>query len=228
MADFIETTKEASSGGFRGIKKIRGLLLDLRLVPPRFETSDYGEPKNQIEFVLDDAHILEMSPGEEEFELKDNRYVGWVSYAAQGKTPHANSSYIKCWVASAEKLGRKPSDFIGQYVTLEKLPVVLFKQAKVGSDKKAIVGEDGKKIYEEIVSTNTFCFVSDETSGSESVDDYIKSLVVGLNQKAALRKLLVETRAKQYPKYKDSLNAGTLAEELGLVLIDDKFTAKGE
>ena len=53
------------------------------------------------------------------------------------------------------------------------------------------------------------------------MDDYIKEKVVGLNRKAALRLLLTDSRAKQYPKYKDSLNAETLAKELGLVLVGD-------
>ena len=91
-----------------------------------------------------------MFPGEEEFELKDNKFVGWVGYAAPGKTPNANSPYIKCWVASAEKLGKRPSEFIGQYVTLEKIPTILFKRPEIGPDKKALLNEAGEKVYEEI------------------------------------------------------------------------------
>ena len=48
MGNFVESTKEASRGGFQGIKKIRGLLTKLEKVPPRFTDSDYGEPKEQI------------------------------------------------------------------------------------------------------------------------------------------------------------------------------------
>jgi len=51
-------------------------------------------------------------------------------------------------------------------------------------------------------------------------------LVIGLNQKAALRKLLVDQKAKQFPEYKDKLNSGELAEYLDLVVVDDKFTKR--
>jgi len=224
MSDFVESTKEASRGGFQGIKKIRGLLTEMKRVPPpEGWGSDYGEPKDQIKFTLEDAAILEMFPGEEEFELKDNKFVGMVPYAVEGKNPHSNSSYMKCWVASAERMGKKPSEFIGQYVTLEKIPVVLFKQGIRGEDKKPLLDEDGQKIYKEVETTNTFSFVPDETSDSENIKDYIRDLVSGLNQKATLRKLLVDPKAKQFPEFKEALQDGTLAKMLNLALEDDKF-----
>ena len=224
MSGLIESTKEASRGGFRGVKKVRGLLTEIKLVPPRFETSDFGgEPKRQAEVTLLDTQILAMFLGEEAFEFKDGKYVFWLSYAAEGKTPHANSAYIKCWVASAEKLGKKPSDFIGSYVTLDKVPVVLFKKPKIGEDKKPSLGEDGKKVYEDVVTADTFSFVPDEEEGSDAVDNYICNLIVCLNQKAALHKLLVDTRAKNYPDYKRALSDGTLAEKLGLVITNGVF-----
>jgi len=223
MGDFIESTKEASRGGFQGIKKVRGLLTGLRKVPPRFTDSEYGEPKDQIEFVLEDAAILEMFPGEEDFELKDNKFVGWVSYAAEGKTPHTNSAYMKCWVASAEKMGKKPSDFIGQYVTLDKVPTLLFKKPKLGEDKKPLLDEEGNKIYDEVTTTNSFCFVPDETADSENIKDYVVGKLIGLNMKAALRPLAMDIKIKQFPEFKQKHNEGTLAEYLGLAVVDGKY-----
>ena len=216
MSDFIESSDEASRGGFQGIRKIRGLLVGMKRIPPRFTESAFGEPKEQIEFVLDDAVILEMFPGEDDFELKDNRFTGWVSYAVAGKTPHANSAYMKCWVASAEKMGKKPSEFIGEYVTFEKLPTVLFKQPELGEDKKPLLDEEGRKIYREVSTDKVWCFVPDEEADSENVRAYIRNLVCGLNQKAALRKLLIDSKAKQFPEYKEALNNGTLADMLEL------------
>lgn len=229
MSDFVESTSEASRGGFQGIKKIRGLLIGLKRVPPNPDwSSDYGEPKDQIEFTLEEATILEMFPSEEDFELKDSKYVGWVGYAVEGKTPHANSAYMKCWVASAEKMGKKPSDFVGQYVTLEKVPTPLFKQRVIDPDtKKQVLDDDGEKVYEEIISTNTFCFVADETADSENIKVYIGELIDGLNQKAALRKLLVDVRAKQFPEFKEALNSGTLADMLEMVIVEGKFEKVG-
>jgi hypothetical protein len=222
MSDFVESTKEASRGGFQGIKKIRGLLTSLKKVP----APDFGEggvAREQIEFVLEDATILEMFPGEEEFELKDGRFVGWVPYAPEGKTPHANSSYMKVWVASAERLGKKPSDFIGEYVTLEKTPTVLFRRPLLGEDKKPLLDDEGNKLYEEITTDRVFGFVADETADSEAIKERVKALVLGLNQRAALRELLVDPRLKHFPEFKDMLNNGTLADYLGLVVVDGKF-----
>lgn len=225
MGEFVESTKEASRGGFQGIKKIRGLLIDLKLVPP---PESWDTTRLQIQGTLEDAVILEMFPGEEEFELKDGKYSFLVSYAEEGKIPHANSAYMKCFVASAEKLGKKPSEFIGEYVTLEKIPTVLFKQTVVGDDKKPILDGEGKKTYEDIISTSAFSFVADETADSENIKDYVRNLISGLNQKASLRKLLIDTRAKQFPEFKQMLSDGTLAEYLELVVVEDKFWKQEE
>lgn len=220
MAGFIESTKEASKGGFQGIKKVRGLLVDLKLVdaPESWDTT-----KLQLQGTLEEAAILEMFLGEEEFELKEGKYSFLISYAEEGKTPHANSAYIKCWVASAEKLGKKPSAFVGQQVTLDRIPIVLFKRTIVGEDKKPILDEAGEKTYEDIVSTSCFSFIPDETADSENIKDYVRGKVVGLNQKAALRPLAMDTKIKQFPEFKQRLNDGTLAEYLGLSLVDEKF-----
>lgn len=220
---FVESTKEASRGGFQGVKKVRGFLTELKKVPPRFTESDYGEPKEQIEFTLEDASILEMFLGEEEFELTDGRFSGWVSYAAEGKRPHANSAYMKCWVASAEAMGKKPSDFVGQYVTLEKIPTVLFKRPVMGKDKKPVLDEDGGKVYEEIATDKVFCFVPDEAADSQDTKGYVRDLVCGLTERAALRKLLLDIKAKQFPEFRQKLDDGTLTAYLDLVLIDGKF-----
>lgn len=171
-----------------------------------------------------------MAEGEEEFELKDNKYTFLIPYAEGrldgdqwvGKRPHQNSGYIKCFVASAERMGKKPSDFIGNLVTLEKVPTVLFQHPKIDpTTKKPITGEDGKKIMEDVIIESVFSFVADESV--TDITAHICDLVVGLNQQAALRKLLTDTRAKAAPKFKDALKAGVLAEMLGLVVVEGLF-----
>jgi len=134
--DFVETTKEASRGGYQGIKKIRGLLSDLQKVDPNpnFTDTGFGPPKEQIQVKLEDAVVLEVFEGEDEFELKDGAFTFWVPYAVPGKKPGANTIYMKCWVASAEDLGKTPSEVKGEYVTLERKLVTLFKTDK---DEKA-------------------------------------------------------------------------------------------
>ncbi len=229
MSDFVETTAGASKGGFAGIKKIRGLQVELKKIPqPENWGSDY-DAKDQVVITLEDASILEMAPGEEPFELKENKYTGYVAYAKTGKTPHANSGYIKGFVASAEKLGKTPTGFNGQYVTLEKKSVVCFQKPKIDPEtKKPILGEDGKKVLEDVVA-NVWTYVADETSGSASVRDVARNKIAGLSQKAALRVLLSHVQLKNYPEYKDALQNGTLASMLELT-IDKKgvFQKAGE
>jgi len=220
---FVESSAGASRGGFQGIKKIRGMLTEIKKVPPRFTDSEYGPPKEQIEFTLEDAEILEMFPGEDEFELKEGKYTGWITYAEAGKTPSANSAYIKCWVASAEKLGKKPTDFIGQVVVLDKVKTLLFKKPQIGADKKPVLDAEGKKIMEEVATDKVFCFAGEESANAVDNKTYVANLLVGLNQKAALRKLLTDPKTKQFPEYKSKLADGMLAEFLGLTIVDEKF-----
>ena len=229
---FVESTSEAVRGGVQAIKKIRGLLTEVKLSPPPYTDSTYGEPKRVIDFTLEEAQILEMFPGEEAFDLKDNTFRGRVTYAVEGKTPSANTAYMKVWVASAEKLGKKPSEFVGQYVTLDKPRVPLFKMAidpkEVRSDTVYVLDAEGNKIIDkngkvkvELYSTNTFAFVADESADTGSVKEKVKAALVGLSEKAALRHLVIDF--KQYPEYKDAYNTGKLCDILGLKVVDGLY-----
>lgn len=231
MALPLEKESEVSLGGYQGIKKLRGLLVGLNVVP---QPSGWEGRGNVVQVDLEDVTILEMSGGEDPFELKDGKFRFVIPYklTAGGKIA-PGTLYDKCWRASAKELGKLPSEFIGQYVTLEKQPRVLFPKLVLDPEtKKVLIGEDGKKVVENILAVDSagrpkcFCFVGDETVDSESTKNYIKGKVLGLNTKAALRALLGDTRARQFPEFKDKLKAGTLAEELGLVLVDDKFVEK--
>ena len=228
MTGFVETTKEASKGGYQGIQKIRGLLTDMEKVEPENEmvTLDDGttfKAKDQIKVTLDNAAILRMAEGEEEPEIKEGRHTIYVPYAEKGKIPHANSAYMRCWVASAEALGKRPSEFKGEYVTLEKKEVVLFKMPTKGEDGKPIIGEDGKKVMETITTEKYFCFVADEGGDSSSIVDYVRGKVVGMTPSAAVRELALDSRSKQFPEYKEAAKLNTLAEKLGLVMEDGKY-----
>jgi hypothetical protein len=212
MTSFIESTKESSKGGFKGIKKVRGTLVDIKLVAP---PEKWDSTKQQVQVFMEDTAVLEMFPGEDMFELKEGKFNFYIAYAEEGKKPTSNSSYIKVWVASAERLGKKPSDFIGKVVTLDKVRTKLFDTKNKETKEK-----------EEVWTESCFGFSEDETSTSAGVKDYIKALVLGKNQKAALRELIIDPRAKQLPEFKEALGAGTLADMLGLVYVDDKFAEK--
>lgn len=219
MSDYVETTKEAGQGGgFRGILAVRGLMVDLNKIPP---PQGWETTKEQMQASLEDAAILEMVEGEDEFELKDSKFSCLWPYADEGKKPHANGIWMRCAVASAEAVGRVPSSFIGEYVTLRKIPTVLFKKTIIDEDKKPVLDGEGNKTYEDVVTENYFCFIADETADSENVKEKVRNAIAGLNEKAALRKLLIAY--KQFPEYKTALNDGTLGEMLNLVVVDGKF-----
>ena len=224
----LETTSGASRGGYQGIKKVRGLLAHISddpVDPP----DGWQSTKQLVEVKLEDATVLEMFDGEDMFELTDGKFSFYVPYAEKGKTPNANSIYVRCWIASAEECGFKPSQMKGKYVTLEKQPRILFQKPKIGEDKKPILGPDGKKIYEDVIAVdksgrpNHFCFVKEVSASDPEIKDYVKSQIVGKNEQSALRELMVNPRIKPFPAYKDMLKAGTIAKELGLEYKDDKF-----
>lgn len=221
-----EREEQLSVGGFQGIKKIRGLLVDIDVQDP--PASWENREKQVVVVKLEDATVLEMLGDEELFELKDRKFNFLVPYVEAGKKPHQNSIYAKCWLASAKELGHIPSEFIGSYVTLEKQPRLLFQRPIIDpATKKAKLDEDGKKVLEDILAVdqqgrpNHFCFVSDEATSSGDVNGYIRNLLAGANQTAALRRLILDVKAKQYPEYKVALNNGTLAGMLDLMLVGD-------
>lgn len=231
----VENERELAVGGFQGIKKIRGLLVSINVEDP---PENWENREKQVVAVkLEDCAVLEMFGDEEIFELRDGKFSFFITYAKEGNKPHQASIYSKCWLASARELGKVPSEFIGKYITLEKQPRLLFQKPLMeddGTGKKVVVlDEEGAKILEDVLAVdkdgrpNHFCFVADETVDSPAVKEHVRTLLLkdgGLNEKAALRALLTDTKAKQFPTYKDALNAGTLAEELGLKVVDGKFT----
>jgi hypothetical protein len=227
MGKFIETTKEASVGGFAGILAVRGLLVDLDLVAP---PEGWETTKDQMKASLEDAVILEMREGEDEFELNEGKFSCMWPYADKGKTPHKNGIWMRTAVASAEAMKKRPSQFVGEVITLRKIPTPLFKQPVLEEDpnsgrKKPVLDDEGKKVYEEVVVDNYFCFVPDEAADSDNVKEHIRDILDGLTDKAALRKLMIDQKAKQFPEFKDTLKESPekLAKELDLLFEDGKF-----
>ncbi len=229
MGDFIETTKEASIGGFKGIKKIRGLLVDLTKIPP---VPGWESEKEQIKVDLEDVTILEMLNDDDPPVLKDGKYSFYVPYEKVGKRPSENSVYIKTWVASCERVyGKKPSELKGSYILLEKVPVLLFKKYKTekkdGKDAP-IIGEDGKKVLEDVLAVdqqgrpNHFCFVPEKAASDEDIKQYVTGLILGCNRKAALRRVALDQKLKQYPEYKNAFKDETIAAKLSLTIGPDE------
>lgn len=223
--DLIFRSDEASKGGFQAIKKVTGILVSVKRMPSKFEetTDDEGRtrtPKDQAEVALEDALILEMDEGEPEPELKDGKFTYWMNYALPGKEkPHQNTFFVRGFLKSAEKLAQERGipggtykDLFNTVVVLERQEIVLFKRKIEGSDDK-----------EEITQANLVFASDDDASEGIAIVEHIKGLVLGLNKQAALRNLLMDNRAKRYPEYKDALANDTLAEMLGLEVIDGIF-----
>ena len=228
-----EDEKQFSIGGFQGIKKIRGLLVSIDVVDPpaAWENAE----KQVVQVCTEDTIVLEMFGDEELFSLKDGKFNFYISYAKEGANPSANGVYRKCWYDSAAEMGRKPSGFIGEYVTLEKQARLLFSQYKIDPDtKKPMLDEDGQKIHQDVLSVtkeglpSAYCFVPDDSADSENLKVFIKGRINGLNKKAALRELVGSDRIKQFPEFKQALQDGTLAEMLGMDIVEGKFRVKEE
>jgi hypothetical protein len=233
----IESTKDAKRGGFQGIKKIKGTLVDIKETQPA-ELPWQGDTKIYVKIILADASVLEMFPGEDAFTLESGDFHFFIPYALPGKDPTANTPYMRCWVASAEELGKAmtgevkpPSYFKGQVVTLEKKIVKLFDAPKKDENGKPIIGANGKKVTEEVLSVDQtgrpkyFCFVAEEKSSDSSVKDYIKKLIGGLNPKAAQRAFLLDDKVKGFGDLKDQLSASPeeFAKTIGCEFVDGVF-----
>lgn len=233
----LEQDKDVGVTGFQAIKKVRGLLISID-VQPQPESWD-GEG-DVVRVDMEETTILEMFGDEETFDLKDGKFNFIMPYKlTSGGKIAPGTGYNECWRASAKEMGKIPSEFIGQYVTLDKQLRTLFTtyvlEENITGNMRPVLDEAGEfiikgdKVRVEVLATTQegvpkfFCFVADETADAENIKDYIRKLVVGLNERAVTRKLLVDPRAKQFKEFKDKHNAGTLAEYLGLVVVDGKF-----
>lgn len=210
MGNFVETTREASKGGFAGIKTIRGLVVLVDKVPA---PEGWQSEMEQIKVEMEDVSILEMFEGEETFELKEGKFSFYYPYAKPGGKPTNGSAYIKVFVASCEKAGTKPSALVGKVCT--------FSRIQIDAGYEMLNRETKKK--EPVIFKSYFSLVPDQDATSEGTKDYVKTLITGLNKSAALRQLVMDARAKQFPEYKEKLNNGTLAKFLGLTIVEDKF-----
>lgn len=230
----IGKSSEATKGGFRAIIEIEGDLCPVKRVPPPPEFTGWGNkpPSDQAEITLESAIIRKMEEGEPEPELQDDRFRTWMTYAGQGKPkPNANSFFAKYFVTSAQELDSKRRgvkledgdlhNIEGTRVILRRESKFIFKKRKEGTDPE-------NPEYDEVYQENYVVVVDEEAGDDVNMDDHITGLVVGNVSSVAKRNLLMDARAKQHPEYKKALDDGSLAELLGLEVVDGKFTQKEE
>lgn len=213
--DLILRSDEASKGSFQSIKKLEGNLMSVKRVPNEFD-----ETRDSAKVELEDVIILEMIEGESEPDLEDDKFRFFMNYAKKEKAKaHQNTFYAAAFLKSAEELAKARgvdnggvADLIGSRVVLELKEVLLFTRTNKETQEK-----------EEITGTN-FVFASDEAGEQAPIEEHIKSILIGKNKPNALRKLMEDSRAKREPAWRQKLNAGTIAEELGLEVVDGIFT----
>lgn len=204
--DVIFRTGEASKGAFQGIRKVQGRLTSIKRIPSRFETTfdGKGEPSDQVEITLEDAAILVMDEGEPEPELRDDAFTFWLTYAQPGKPkPHKNTFYVKGFLASGEALGIFP-EWQDKFVTLERQEIVLFKRRN----------EEGELMD---ITQESYVLVDGEAGvDAPSVDEYVKTMLVGKNKSAALRVVLLDNRIKHRTDIVAAVRDGSIVARLGL------------
>lgn len=216
MADIyegiVESTADAVVTGLKAVKKVRGKLVNLGLTESTF-TDNKGRIKIQYKGELENASVLEWLPNSQPFDLKDGHFSFFMPYSHKdGATiakPSVDSPYMKTWVASCEAAGKKPSEFKGEFITIEQVEYPWFDVST-----KNVDGTITKKS----VTVQMWKMVNDEKADSPAVIEHVTKLLIGKNQNAALRELMVDQRASQYPVYKDALKAGGIETLLKIKL----------
>ena len=222
----IGSSKEATRGGFQSIVEVEGILQEIKRVESKFTENRFNKdkgPNDQAEITLEEATILAMEEGEPEPDLKDDKFVTWMNYAAKGKTkPNVNTFFVKAFMKSAEAVeakrrGVKPeegilSNLYGTRVVLRKASVLLFKKHPEGKPDES----------EDVMGTGYIVVEGDEAS-VEMLEAHVTTLVLGKTPASAKRALLLDARAKKHLEYREALDKGTLAQTLGIKLVGGKF-----
>lgn len=202
--------EQASKGSYKMVKRFNGDLVKLAREEGKFD-------KDQAVLYFENVEIEEMLEDEEKPTLDDDTYRAWYSYALPGKKPHQNSLWIMGVIASAKECGIleqviKLFEGTGDpiHVTMEKREINLYQIRNDAGEKEWRTG------------TN-FIFVGGTAVTEDDVKDTIKEIVVGLGESAAMRELMMNPKAKRHPEYAEALENGTLADKLGIKLVDGVF-----
>jgi hypothetical protein len=209
----LDSSKVVESG-LKAVLEIEGTF-----AKPFKKPSTFGG--TQLECTLDDAVIIKLSPGAEMPELKDNKFTQWLKYSAkEGALSPASGTFLaKHFIPDGEKLYAKLTNSPVVPGTLMKLVgqrvrwVLLVETLKLKDKETGATKEVTMKYY-------TF---STDIMTETDVKEAIKKLVLGKNAKAAKRELMMDSLGKSHPEYKAALDDGTLADKLGIKVVDDVF-----
>lgn len=220
MGDIIYNPEEASKGSFQSIKKFEALLVDVQREPSPWETKEGQVEKDVAKVYCEDVIILEMEEGTEEPDLTDDKFTFVMNYAKKdAEKPHKNTFFVAAFLESAKALakargndGGTLQDLLGTRVVFEYKEVELFTHTNKDTGEK------------EPISGKNFVFALDDAGEEAPIEDHIRKLIVGKNKGNALRSLMSDGKAKRDQQWRQKLNNGTLAEELGLEIVDGVFT----
>ena len=213
--EIITRPEQAVSSALDGVIKVRGLLVSYTRNPAKRREGMEYEPKDQIEFKLSDAVILEMKEGVPQPTLKENMFTFWVPYATTGQAPTKASIWVQgITVTAKEAYDKYVDELIGQIVTIERKPVALFEK-------------DGAWVYTE---RTYFQFVPDAAgspNASEKVKDYARKLVKGKPAELVYRDLVLDQKTKDVADLIEAAKNGTIDKYLDMIvteagIIEDK------
>ena len=218
MAEMNLSSDAAVESGIKAILEIEGTLLK-----PTKEASTFeGANIDQLKLQLADAVILKMVEGAEQPELKDNIFTQWLKYGKNGaQAPVKGTFLVKHFLPDAEKLYAKLTNapvipgtlmnLVGQRVRWVRLDVPY-------TIKDKVTGEEKKGI------SSHYTFALDIMT-PEDIKTHVKKLVVGKNETAAKRALVMDAVAKTHPEYKAALDNNTLTDTLGITQVDGVFAS---
>uniref|UniRef100_A0A6M3L8H6 Uncharacterized protein n=1 Tax=viral metagenome TaxID=1070528 RepID=A0A6M3L8H6_9ZZZZ len=194
----ISRSEQAVSSGLTAILEIEGNLEPLKRVPgKRFDTDAEDKVvKDQIELKLTDAIIREMEGSQPEPELKDDEWRTWYTYAPPGHNePSKQSKFTRVFTKSAEKLWadrKEPDkgwrDLVGTRVVLRKTPLKY-------------------KIEGETIETFAYGFIEGDDQ-PQDLDSHVAGLIEGKDKATALRAIMMDSKAKRDPAYKEAVKLG--------------------
>jgi len=205
--NIISFSSQAKASGLNAIVEIEGDLQPLKREPgKKFEGDNPDKVVNdQVKVTLTNAVVREMDEGVAEPELKDDTWNHWITYAPPGiLEPSKKGKFTQVFAKSAEKLwedrgepGKGWRDLVGTRVVLRR------------TTRKY-------KIEGETVESVCYVFVEGEEN-PEDIDAHVAKLIDGKDPATAVRLVMMDSKAKRDPKYKEALKARQACAGLELI-----------
>ena len=180
-SSLIFRAEDASKGGFAGIRKIEGDIVDITEEENPFQTD-----RVQAVVWMENVIIHEMVPGEAEPELQDDKFKFFYGLAKKGSKPSNRGMWVLGWLASAAKAGVDIETII-----VNKTPVhAILEWTAIP------LGFKDKQTGDEVEGHN-FIFAGDEAVDTIDIWEYATSLMVDKSPGGASREIAMSGRTKR-------------------------------